>query len=341
MLEILDLNLSEFKNYVVENKVYIFGAGIQGQRWMHVLEDWNLNMSIAGFIDNDSGKWGTVLSGDKDSYVVNPISEIKKQKDISIFVTSIHFEEICTQLADESDDTNWKVIVADKIAEKQMKVSDYESVIKESEQELIPRIIHYAWFGGEMPDVYKRNIDEWQKRCPDFEFKFWNEKNYDVTKNRYMSEAYDSKKWAFASDYFKLDVIYNQGGIYLDTDIKMVKNPSQLLYQKAFGCVDCTMTLNIGSGFGAAPKSKLVKKLLDDYENARFIREDGSLDNTSCNTRQYMVIRKMGFVLGDNQQKVMDMNIYPMIFQGACSHTKTIRKTDKTFWIHYENMSWL
>ena len=85
----------------------------------------------------------------------------------------------------------------------------------------------------------------------------------------------------------------------------------------------------------------IIKKLLDDYENARFIREDGSLDNTSCNTRQYMVIRKMGFLLGDNQQKVMDMNIYPMIFQGACSHTKTIRKTDKTFWIHYENMSWL
>ena len=341
MLEILDLNLSEFKNYVVENKVYIFGAGIQGQRWMHVLEDWNLNLSIAGFLDNDSGKWDTVLSGDKDSYVVNPISEIKKQKDISIFVTSIHFEEICTQLADESDDTNWKVIIADKIAERQMQVSDYESVVRESEQELIPRIIHYAWFGGEMPDVYKKNIDEWQKMCPDFEFKFWNEKNYDVTKNRYMSEAYDAKKWAFASDYFKLDVIYNQGGIYLDTDIKMVKNPNQLLYQKAFGCVDCTMTLNIGSGFGATPKSKLVKKLLDDYENARFIREDGSLDNTSCNTRQYMVIRKMGFVLGDNQQKVMDMNIYPMIFQGACSHTKTIRKTDKTFWIHYENMSWL
>ncbi len=341
MLEILDLNLSEFKNYVVENKVYVFGAGIQGQRWMHVLEDWNLSLSIAGFIDNDSGKWGTVLSGDKDCYVVNPISEIKKQKDISIFVTSIHFEEICTQLAAESDDTNWKVIIADKIAERQMQVSDYEAVVRESENELIPRIIHYAWFGGEMPDQYKRNIDEWQKMCPDFEFKLWNEKNYDVTKNRYMLEAYEAKKWGFVPDYLRLDVVYNQGGIYLDTDIQIIKNLKELLYQKAFGCIDCTLTLNLGSGFGAVPKSKMIKTLMEDYEKARFIREDGTIDNTSCNSRNYMLIRKMGFLLGDNQQKVMDMNIYPMIFQGACSHTKTIRKTDKTFWIHYENMSWL
>ena len=341
MLNFLDFDLNELKTFINNNSIYLFGVGIQGKRWMYVLEDWNLNHAIAGFIDNDCNKWGIEIKGDKKNYKVYSLSEIKNKEDVSVFVTSIHYKEICEQLEVESNNDSWRVIVADKIAEKQMQVSDYEAVIKESDQELIPRIIHYAWFGGEMPDVYKRNIDEWQKMCPDFEFKFWNEKNYDVTKNRYMLEAYEAKKWGFVPDYLRLDVVYNQGGIYLDTDIQILKNLKELLYQKAFGCIDCTLTLNLGSGFGAVPKSEMIKTLMDDYEKARFIREDGTIDNTSCNSRNYMLIRKMGFLLGDNQQKVMDMNIYPMIFQGACSHTKTIRKTDKTFWIHYENMSWL
>ena len=341
MLNFLDFDLNELKTFINNNSIYLFGVGIQGKRWMYVLEDWNLNHAIAGFIDNDCNKWGIEIKGDKKNYKVYSLSEIKNKEDVSVFVTSIHYKEICEQLEAESNNDSWRVIVADKIAEKQMQVSDYEAVIKESDQELIPRIIHYAWFGGEMPDVYKRNIDEWQKMCPDFEFKFWNEKNYDVTKNRYMLEAYEAKKWGFVPDYLRLDVVYNQGGIYLDTDIQIIKNLKELLYQKAFGCIDCTLTLNLGSGFGAVPKSEMIKTLMDDYEKARFIREDGTIDNTSCNSRHYMLIRKMGFLLGDNQQKVMDMNIYPMIFQGACSHTKTIRKTEKTFWIHYENMSWL
>lgn len=341
MLNFLDFDLNELKTFINNNSIYLFGVGIQGKRWMYVLEDWNLNHAIAGFIDNDCNKWGIEIKGDKKNYKVYSLSEIKNKENIAIFVTSIHYKEICAQLEAESNNDSWRVIVADKIAEKQMQVSDYEAVIKESDQELIPRIIHYAWFGGEMPDVYKRNIDEWQKMCPDFEFKLWNEKNYDVTKNRYMLEAYEAKKWGFVPDYLRLDVIYNQGGIYLDTDIQIIKNLKELLYQKAFGCIDCTLTLNLGSGFGAVPKSEMIKTLMDDYEKARFIREDGTIDNTSCNSRHYMLIRKMGFLLGDNQQKVMDMNIYPMIFQGACSHTKTIRKTEKTFWIHYENMSWL
>lgn len=341
MLNFLDFDLNELKTFINNNSIYLFGVGIQGKRWMYVLEDWNLNHAIAGFIDNDYNKWGIEIKGDKKNYKVYSLSEIKNKEDVSVFVTSIHYKEICEQLEAESNNDSWRVIVADKIAEKQLQVSDYEAVIKESDQELIPRIIHYAWFGGEMPDVYKRNIDEWQKMCPDFEFKLWNEKNYDVTKNRYMLEAYEAKKWGFVPDYLRLDVVYNQGGIYLDTDIQIIKNLKELLYQKAFGCIDCTLTLNLGSGFGAVPKSKMIKTLMDDYEKARFIREDGTIDNTSCNSRHYMLIRKMGFLLGDNQQKVMDMNIYPMIFQGACSHTKTIRKTEKTFWIHYENMSWL
>lgn len=85
---------------------------------------------------------------------------------------------------------------------------------------MIPKIIHYCWFGnGEQPEIVKKCIKSWERFCPGFEVKLWSEDNYDVTKNRYMKEAYDNKMWAFVSDYARLDIVYNEGGIYLDTDV--------------------------------------------------------------------------------------------------------------------------
>lgn len=89
----------------------------------------------------------------------------------------------------------------------------------------------------------------------------------------------------------RLDIIYKYGGIYLDTDIEMIKKPDQLLYQECFGCVDSSMTMNLGSGFGAIPKTKIIRELRDYYDGITFIKEDGSEDNTSCNSHSYHVLK--------------------------------------------------
>ena len=89
---------------------------------------------------------------------------------------------------------------------------------------MIPKKIHYFWIGGNpKPESVLYCIDSWKKYCPDYEIIEWNESNYDFTKNEYMRQAYEAKKWAFVTDYARLDVIYKYGGIYLDTDVELIK----------------------------------------------------------------------------------------------------------------------
>ena len=101
--------------------------------------------------------------------------------------------------------------------------------------ERIPKKIHYCWVGGTAkPKSVQYCIDSWKKYCPDYEIIEWNEDNYDFSKNRYMKEAYDNKKWGFVPDYARLDIIYQHGGIYMDTDVEMVANLDDLLEYEGF-----------------------------------------------------------------------------------------------------------
>ena len=90
---------------------------------------------------------------------------------------------------------------------------------------MIPKVIHYCWFGGnEMSALEKKCIESWKTQCPDYEIIRWDETNYDVTKNLYMQQAYAAKKWAFVSDYARLDILYQHGGFYLDTDVELLQS---------------------------------------------------------------------------------------------------------------------
>ena len=152
-----------------------------------------------------------------------------------------------------------------------------------SEQK-IPKIIHYCWFGGNpFPELAQKCIASWKKFCPDYEIKEWNESNYDVTKNQYMREAFENKQWAFVSDYARLDIIYENGGIYLDTDVELLKPLDDLLILTGFmGFEENKKLCATGLGFGAVPKLPIIKEMRDDYDNIIFIKEDGSFDQTPC-----------------------------------------------------------
>jgi mannosyltransferase OCH1-like enzyme len=100
---------------------------------------------------------------------------------------------------------------------------------------MIPKVIHYCWFGGKpLPELAKKCIASWKKKCPDYEIKEWNETNFDLSSNRYLQEAIKMKKWAFASDYIRLAVLYNEGGIYLDTDVEILKPLDKFLRHDFF-----------------------------------------------------------------------------------------------------------
>ena len=95
---------------------------------------------------------------------------------------------------------------------------------------MIPKIIHYCWFGGNpLPESAKKCIDSWKKYCPNYEIREWNETNYDLSSNHYMEEAYSRKIWGFVPDYARLDIVYQHGGIYMDVDVEVVRSMDELL----------------------------------------------------------------------------------------------------------------
>ena len=146
---------------------------------------------------------------------------------------------------------------------------------------MIPKKIHYCWFGGNpLPEETKIYIESWKKYCPDYEIIEWNEKNFDLNCNIYIQEAYQAKKWAFITDYVRLYVMYNYGGIYMDTDVEVIKSLDPYLNNKAFSGFE-TFT-DIPTGIMASEKGfPLFKEFLDYYKDRHFIMNDGSYDMTT------------------------------------------------------------
>ena len=141
---------------------------------------------------------------------------------------------------------------------------------------MIPKTIHYCWFGGNpKPELICKCIDSWHNFLPDYEIIEWNEDNFDVTFCKFTEDAYHAKKWAFVSDVARLKVIYEHGGIYMDTDVELLANNPFEAYlgHNAFMFFVANVGINTGVGFGAKPKDALIKKILDSYENIVFTPE--------------------------------------------------------------------
>lgn len=339
----LKLNIDELKDYCTKHSIFMFGSGVQGVRAVSYFSSWNIQNHIMGFIDNDKNKQGTQIDVENSAYEIYSLDKVVEiiKPDTGILIVSLYHKAMLEQLRNYQSDKIIDCIVLDEVAEKELYCGTYATVVKDNDIQLIPKKIHYAWLGDEEPDYVKKNIENWHIMCPDYEIIKWNEDNYDVTKNRYMRQAYENKIWGFVPDYLRLDVVYDQGGIYLDTDISIVKNLDELLYQKCFASVDATLTMNLGSGFGAQPKCEIIKELRDYYDDVDFIDKDGNIDRTSCNSHSYKVLRKYGVQINNKLQRIKEMNIYPEVFQGACAHTRKENITDKTYLVHYGEMSWL
>ena len=159
---------------------------------------------------------------------------------------------------------------------------------------MIPKIIHYCWFGrNPLTEEAKACITSWRRYCPDYKIMEWNESNFDVTKNDYCREAYETKKWAFVSDYARLCVAYEYGGIYMDTDVEVVCPLDSLLNHKAFMGFENDHSVSIGT-FGAEKENSVVGDFLSIYCTRHFRQPDGSFDMrtklrlvTDVLTRQY------------------------------------------------------
>ena len=212
---------------------------------------------------------------------------------------------------------------------------------------MIPKIIHYCWFGNkELPNSVKKNIDSWEKYCPDFEIKEWNEKNFDVNSNNFIAQAYKDKAWAFVSDYARLDVIYKYGGIYLDTDVEIIRNIDDLLKNHAFiGLQRRDLLCASGLGIGAEPGNAAIKKMKDVYLNLDFDSFNNSDDIYDVSAPQLndSVIRKLGYVNNTSTPvKLQSITVYPPTFFDPYSpgYVDDLM-SESTYTIHHYDSSWL
>ena len=139
----------------------------------------------------------------------------------------------------------------------------------------------------------RKCIKSWKKYCPDYKIVEWNEKNFDIQGScDYVREAYREQKWAFVSDYVRLWIIYNFGGIYLDTDVELIKNLDNFLENPAFLAYQDSKYIATGLGFGAEKGNKIIKCMLDDYKNCHFCI-NGEMDLTPCPVRNTNVIKNL------------------------------------------------
>lgn len=341
-MKYLDYNLMGFKEFISKKKCICFGTGIQGCRIINLLESWGKTDNIIAFVDNDKRKIGGTMIHEGFKYPIVSLKDSLKKIDENTFIviSCLEVTSIKRQLEEYKELKDVACFSLVELARNQLCISDYDAVIRNNRVQTIPKKIHYCWFGEEMPDFLKENIRKWRNLCPDYEIIEWNEKNYDVTKVEYMREAFKNKLWAFVSDYVRLDVLYEYGGIYLDTDVEMVQRPDELLYQEGFMCFDATFQPNTGAGFACKAKHPIIKKLRDFYSDMDFYKNDGEINNLPCNIYTYNVLKHYGLVLNDTLQEIEGINIYPMIIQGSCIHTKQKRITNKTFFVHYGTNTW-
>ena len=209
----------------------------------------------------------------------------------------------------------------------------------------IPKKIHYFWFGhNPKPKLMEKCMKSWKKQCPDYEIIEWNEDNFDVTKNRYCKEAYEAKKWAFVTDYARLAVLYEQGGIYFDTDVEVVKSLDPLLSEQCFmGIENSIYCIKVATGLalGSEAGFPLLNEIMDDYENIGFLKEDGSYDITTCTERNTEILKKHGYVEEDRIQKVAGATIYASeYFSPMEMETGLMYRTKNTYSIHHYSLSW-
>lgn len=217
---------------------------------------------------------------------------------------------------------------------------------------MIPKIIHYCWYGrGKKDALTKKCIASWKKYCPDYQIIEWNEDNCDIESSVWAREAYRNKKWAFVSDYFRLKIMYEYGGIYMDTDVEVFKNLNRFLKNEAFvGYADDTY---IGSGtFGCSPHNEFCKKLLDYYEGRHFINKDGSFYDVPNNQIYTMIcIKKLGLKLGDSRIKCGKTRVYPSSYFSPFKKKiigtphriysyNNFKCSKDTYAIHYTVFSW-
>ena len=221
---------------------------------------------------------------------------------------------------------------------------------------MTPKVIHYCWFGRKtLPKSAQKCIASWRHYFPDYEIKEWNEDNFNVNIIPYTREAYETHKYAFVSDYARFWILYHYGGLYVDTDVEVIKPMNHIITLGAFMGIEAnsivnkskdncgkSFEVNPGLGLGVTPGLELYKELLDYYMNEKFILPGGKMNLKTIVTRTTTVLIGHGYNGKNEIQKIGEVTILPHDYLCPMDSTTGITTiTEHTVSIHHYDCSWL
>ena len=319
-------------------KLICFGAGEQLHDACKLFDGFGFANSIHRIIDNNPKQF--FYNGlSMKSYF--PESVLDEAEDIIIYLSSKFYPQMYEQLDKHEELSGVECYVHDYV----MHVPLPHEIPgnKNNKKEIIPKKIHYCWFGdNEIPKQNRIWMESWHKYCPDYEITRWDETNYDVSKNDYMHAAYKEKKWAFVSDYARLDIVYENGGVYFDNDVEILAPIDTLLFNEAFCGIYSLKGPSFGLGYGSIKGNELLLELRTEYDRVSFYNPDGSLNLEDCLYYQTLVLKRYGYENINKYQMIKGMAIYPTDFFAPMDvYCNPLAYTKNTLSVHHFDASWL
>lgn len=346
-MDFLNSNIKQFKSILADRNIICFGSGKGFQTFCNLIDEALLVDRISYVVDNKSSKWGIYCNSQGRNVKIISPDELRKifNQHYVLVVTCQYLQEILDQVNSYSELDQGKCffysyLCNDILCKKALQARMPPSMRTHKEIK-IPKVIHYCWFGhNPLPERYKEWMKSWKKYCPDYEIVEWNESNYDITKNEYMKQAYEAKRWGFVPDYARLDIIYEHGGIYLDTDVEIVKPLDNLLYQNSFCGMQSDLRIALGLGFGAKKNMNIIKKMRELYNEKKFYREEGKEKIKVDPDYQTEFLLKNGYEMTGDFQEIDGLRIYPAkVLSGLIGYE--LLSTDDTYTIHHFDGSWV
>lgn len=329
-------------------KIVCFGVGnyfkeafISDSRYLDDIVS-NINFMI----DNNARKMGGDISIHGRNVKIYTVEEAKSflEQDILVLITVEKYEkEIISQLKEEYGDIDFIYAIWKDCRDYYREDKRITQIIAENDyrEKVIPKIIHYCWFGkNKMPDKVYACIDSWKKYCPDYEIKLWNDDNFDLHQNAYIEEAYSRQKYAFVSDFARLYVLFKEGGIYIDSDVELTGKIDSFLCHDMFSGFEDRFMIPTGI-MGARRDSKWCKFFLSYYDDRHFIIDGKNDETTNVSTITQMYIERSGKRLVNSFFEDEGLAMYPQeVFCPLDYKTGELNMTANTKAIHWFADSW-
>lgn len=307
-----------------------------GQKFYEFCERFHLEDKILYVVDNF--KAGQTVQIDSFDIPILSVTQLdmRCQKAVSVLTSMGTADEIISQLDALPLCDGIEVYAYELLTGSRERI-----VFRRNESQIIPKKIHYCWFGGgELPGHFQKNIESWHTHCPKYEIIEWNERNYDVDKNKYMKQAYEHKKWGFVPDYARLDIVNTYGGIYLDTDVQILKSFDVLLQYDFFCGFEHAGSVNFGQGFGAVRSHPIICDMLNEYAQMEFCGEEGSFNITPSPVYQTATLERWGLKRNGMVQQTEHFLVLSPEFFSPVNEFGYGVPTENTFSIHQYAAAW-